>query len=563
MWIYIFVFAGIFIAVIAFLKYSNSAKRNQIINDIRGQWGNLKAENTHVERMDFDGIARFAAISPLQSSRKISPQLTTDIDFFQLFAFVDRTTSRVGQQYLFRKLLFPQVNSDHVKNLESLVNCLSDKEDMRLAIQLQLARLKERGTYHIANLFQPGHLSKSKWIIPPWISLVVFAIMAASTFWSMAAVVFLPLPLLANLFLHYWNKRNTFHLFRSIPQLMVMLGVVEEVLALTRQSPLPGIQHSMIEDAAKRLSLLRRKVLFVDFSQGNGLQDDINPVGTVLNEFVKGALLIEVYTYNAIVNELNDKYYDLERVFDFVGRVDTAISIASLRAGKHFTCQPEIHDELSLSITNMRHPLVTKCAPNSIVVEGKSVLITGSNMSGKTTFLRTLVINALLAQTINTCFAERFHVPILQLSTYIRVDDDLLSGSSYFFREVEMVREMIEASETGYNLFVLDELFKGTNTIERIASAKAVLAYLHSRNNLVFISTHDLELVDLLADKFDLYHFTETIANDELQFDHKLKKGPLTTRNAVKILQITGYPSEITEDALKLSQAMLQNSIKT
>ena len=100
---------------------------------------------------------------------------------------------------------------------------------------------------------------------------------------------------------------------------------------------------------------------------------------------------------------------------------------------------------------------------------------------------------------------------------------------------------------------MIDELFKGTNTIERVAGAKAVLSYLNKNKNIVYASTHDIELAELLKNEFDLYHFTETIENDKLIFDYKLKPGKLTTRNAIKILELNGYPNEIIKEAIELS----------
>ena len=113
------------------------------------------------------------------------------------------------------------------------------------------------------------------------------------------------------------------------------------------------------------------------------------------------------------------------------------------------------------------------------------------------------------------------------------------------------------------NLFILDEVFKGTNTIERIASAKAILSYLNKKNNLVFVSTHDVELSALLATQYELYHFAEAIENNQFYFDHKLKAGALKTSNAIRILELYNYPAEIIEEAQKISKnlSMVNNQV--
>jgi DNA mismatch repair ATPase MutS len=105
-------------------------------------------------------------------------------------------------------------------------------------------------------------------------------------------------------------------------------------------------------------------------------------------------------------------------------------------------------------------------------------------------------------------------------------------------------------------LFLLDEIFKGTNTIERISAGKAVLSHLAKADNIVFVSTHDIELADLLKDEFELYHFSEKIDHNTVDFDYKLKVGKLKTRNAIRILQINDYPDDIINEAIEISKEL-------
>jgi DNA mismatch repair ATPase MutS len=119
------------------------------------------------------------------------------------------------------------------------------------------------------------------------------------------------------------------------------------------------------------------------------------------------------------------------------------------------------------------------------------------------------------------------------------------------------IKEMINRSKGGnLNLFLLDEIFKGTNTVERISAGKAVLSSLNEENNIVFVSTHDIELADLLKNEYDLYHFSEIVDHKTVDFDYKLKEGKLKNRNAIRILQINDYPESIIKEAIEISEEL-------
>jgi DNA mismatch repair ATPase MutS len=176
-------------------------------------------------------------------------------------------------------------------------------------------------------------------------------------------------------------------------------------------------------------------------------------------------------------------------------------------------------------------------------------------MSGKTTFIRTIAINAITAMTLNTCFADQFSMQRMKIYSAIRISDDLLNDRSYYFEEVLTIKDMIQECQTEMpNLFFLDEIFKGTNTVERISAGKAVLSWLNRGENKVFVSTHDMELTDLLHDEYMLYHFSEQVDDKNVDFDYKLKSGKNHNRNAIRILEINGYPESVVQEAVDISR---------
>jgi DNA mismatch repair ATPase MutS len=187
---------------------------------------------------------------------------------------------------------------------------------------------------------------------------------------------------------------------------------------------------------------------------------------------------------------------------------------------------------------------------NSITIDEKSVLVSGSNMSGKTTFIRTLGVAAVLAESIDTVPAELWEGERCLAVTSIGRADSLLEGKSYYLAEVERVRDLLTTKGDGVrHLFLLDEIFRGTNTVERVAAGKAVLRELNRGEDIVVVATHDIELIHLLADDYTAYHFREEVDGDDLRFDYTIKPGPSSTRNALALLRTMKFPESVLVDA--------------
>jgi len=271
---------------------------------------------------------------------------------------------------------------------------------------------------------------------------------------------------------------------------------------------------------------------------------------------IKIQFMVEYILFFSFIDSITKEKNSIEKMFCFIGEIDSAISTASIKASKNEICTPNFTKEKQLTSKEIYHPLIDNCITNNIKLIDNSLLLTGSNMSGKTTFIRTVAVNSILAQTLNICYAKEYTAPYYKVYSSIRITDDLLDNTSYYLEEVLTVKELVNAAKNEENcLFVLDEIFKGTNTIERISGGKAILSYLNKKIHTVLVSTHDIELTDLLVkENYELFHFSELIENEKLFFDHKLKSGKLKTRNAIKILELYKYPSEILADARKIEK---------
>ncbi|MCZ8217251.1 MAG: DNA mismatch repair protein MutS, partial [Cyclobacteriaceae bacterium] len=500
---------------------------------------------------NFIKICKYADATKANFHR-LTDQTIQDIDFNNLFIIVDRTTSKVGQQFLYKKLIEP--SNETANQIEELIELFNSDVALREQAQIELLKISSNDAYHIVSLLGETFLKKPKWLNFLLINLLIIIFIIILSFIHKISLLLLLVSLTINMLIHIWNKNNTFHFAWSIPQLNLLIDVAEN---LVKKGGL--LYDKSVEESIQKMRSFQRSARFIRFNE-DGSQSD---VGQYLFDLIKAFLLIEVFMLFKVVRELKDKKSSIKIIFDYVGKVDTSISIASLRAGKLKTCRPNfLSSNKELFVKDIYHPQIKNCVKNSLAISGKSILITGSNMSGKSTFLRTLMINSILAQTIYTCFAEEFITPPLKQFSSIRIDDNLFEGKSYYFQEVSIMASLIaEVEQSNQNLFILDEVFKGTNSVERIAAAKAILSYLNRYNNIVIVSTHDIELAEMLNSEYDLYHFTETIEDGELHFDHQIKSGPLKTRNAIKLLELANYPEDIIREARQKTTTLRTSKI--
>jgi len=489
--------------------------------------------------------------------QSLSDKTCNDLDFQELFMFADRTVSKAGQQYLYNTLRTIPSNGDKLIEQEKLIDRISSDSVLRLKLYSLLDKLASDNVYFITSLFQDEHLKEPKW----------FFIIRLLSFTSILSVIMLPflpqaifilLPvIILNIGIHYWNKKNLNEYIGSVPQLLKLNEVAKELIKFD----IFKTADKDITKSIKTIDKVRNRLQF--FKLEAKFESDMLIAFWASVELIKSLFLIEPLLLFGALKVLDTRRKEIENVFSFVGYIDSLISIASLRQGLEIYCLPEIKSQGKvLEATDIYHPMIISCIPNSLMVNGKSILITGSNMSGKTSFIRTIAINAITGLTINTCFAKQFSLSRFQIHSAIRLSDDLMNDKSYYFEEVLTIKEMIIDSQKNVsNLFLLDEIFKGTNTIERISAGKAVLSYLDNYQNLVFVSTHDIELTGMLHNSYELYHFSEQVNNKTVDFDFKLKEGKLKNRNAIKILEINDYPKEIIDEAIELSKELDKVSI--
>ena len=278
----------------------------------------------------------------------------------------------------------------------------------------------------------------------------------------------------------------------------------------------------------------------------------------IMLDYLRMVTHIDLIIFNHLFKKLQGRKEEVASLAKVLGEIEACIAIGWYRNTLPYYTTPDFSGT-NLEIKDASHPLIEEAVPNSIAADG-GVLITGSNASGKSTFLKTIAINVILAQGVHTVFAKEYKAEVLDVFSSMALRDNVVQGDSYFMVEIKSIKRILEKvkdSERKIICFV-DEVLRGTNTVERIAASTHILMCLQKAKTICFAATHDIELARLLKDSYDNYHFEEMIEGDDVKFSYQLCEGKATSRNAIKLLKVLGYDESLVQDAENMAMHFLE-----
>lgn len=511
----------------------------QLLSSVRMDWG----KKSNKER-DFKRLREEYELVKDENQNFVGDQTWHDLELDTLFVDMDRTKTYAGSLMLYKALRETKSKEEEIKKVGKELDVLVEKAAVREPIQVALARL---GAHDLGGLL---YFLDRKLFFEPIYRILAY-ILTVMPFISIIGLILvgtqilplLVLSLLANVVLYFvFTKyivinKDYFTVVRNMIICASKIGQVEHA----ELEPYSG--------ALKELSKRCRSIVV----RSKGLEFLGNdPVGFAV--YVDMLLTISIRTFYRILDLINVHQKDLVEMYKVIGKTDALVGMASYRASLKDYCRPEFTDEHKvLELKDAYNPLIKKSVKNSIMMDHENIYLTGSNMSGKSTFLRTVGINALLTQTFDFAFCSFYKGSIVKIYSSISRNDNLLEGKSYFLAEAEIVLHMLkESNDEVTSLIIIDEIFRGTNTKERIEASVGVLNYLSQQNAIVFVATHDLEIKDQAHHSYQNYHFGENVGQQGIEFDYKIKEGTTVVGNALKILKYLGYPDEMFNGGGKL-----------
>ena len=529
--------AAVIIAALAIcIFFRSSKKRRQALNE---QFGKKPSPNRDLESVTAYWDAR---LSQQDIGYYIDDTTWNDLDMNKVYQRIDACQTSVGDEYLYAMLRQPVFEQDELSDRENLISILEADPKLRLDIQVILSKMGKLEFSGLASFCYESSKKKIKHS-EIFVILAVLPILMLGVIFLNAAIggIGLLISVITNGLVYYITKLRIARELTSVRYFASLLWCVKKMKKVCPMDSNPILRdmassYNVFKKLGGKMSgMTRLKLTDIDY----------------LIEYIRIFFLTSIRNYNKVLSVMEKNEHDFRLLYQSFGELDAAISVLSFRKSMPYYTLPDFIAENRTEIKDIYHPLISDPVPNSLMLS-KSNLISGSNASGKSTFLKAVAVNGILAQTIYTCTAKVFRLRLALVMTSMAVREDITAKESYFIAEIKSLKRIVERIPKVHCVCVIDEILKGTNTVERIAASATILRELHKMDCLCIVATHDTELTRLLSDGYDNYHFSEQISDQGIYFDYTIKEGPALTKNAIKLLDFYEFDKKIVSSAEKL-----------
>ena len=462
----------------------------------------------------------------------------SDLDIFgnaSLFQYLNVSKTPYGKKYLSDSL--KNIQFDDLSLRQEAVLELSNNLDLALDIEAasKFYYNQNKKCNSIVSLEELGNKIMNKVSIKPFFMvLVIVGIinLLTLTVLSLTKVIdfrFILLGLIINLIISFLLRQTMYDSLDIIFDIDLTIDSYKEFLNITNYN----VDAKLLKEYYSFIN--KNKLAINSFKKKSSI---INSRRNIIVSILGNGLFVFDYFCIRLYMGWQKKYsLDILEYIKAIGRIEELNSLAVIGRVKEDICMPTIG--LNLEFEDLKHPLIpsNKVVGNSFKLDGLDI-ITGSNMSGKTTFMRTIGVIMILFNAGTFVNGKNFSSKYMKIFTSMRATDDICEGISTFYAEILRIKNMLEYVKTNEDMLVLiDEIFKGTNTIDRLIGAKGVIKHLSNKNVYGIIATHDNELCASVAKN---YHFEEAYDNDNITFDYKIKEGIAETTNAKHLMRLAG-----------------------
>ncbi len=554
---YVIILLLIVLGVFLKLLYDEKNFRNRLKERLMKEWGQVPTEEYTAEK--FQSIQYYYKTQK-NDNLDVDDITWNDIDMNQIYMLMNNTCSSMGEEYLYSVLRKLHYDPDTLLERNRLIEFFEKNPKQRLEIQLALGtigKLKNLSLYEYIN--RTDDIEKHN---PFEHYLCILGLVGS------IAIIFIPqffglgiagtVFFVANNMIRYYKRKAQIEKYFSVfSHILKVLGSIQNVANLK----ISEIQQytNLLKGAQQAFQKFKKGAFFV--LGGRNMGGDISDF---ILDYARMLFHIDLIKFDTMLREIRKNKDVLNQIYAAIGTLDSMIAVASFRKlleGDYCLPNLEKSEKPFLYVDDVYHPLIEDPVRNSIH-EKRCILITGSNASGKSTFIKTMALNAILSQTIYTSLSKSYHASYFKVFSSMALKDDLFSHESYYIVEIKSLKRILDQMDKDIPMLCfVDEVLRGTNTLERIAASSQILDSFAGNNALCFAATHDIELTHILEKEYSNYHFQEQIIQNDIIFDYVLYEGRAVSRNAIKLLGIMGYKESIIEKATQEANHFLENGV--
>lgn len=476
------------------------------------------------------------------------PQSTLqDLNIEHVFEKVNHTNTPIGEQFLYCTLCEKKHERDNANEIERTILKVREKNFFQ-SFKKAIKPLKNENCYNLFQLLIEKDSLKINRLIKSY--FFVYPVALALIFIFKLYLLFIPL-----LFLHiycyvYSKSRISYNNFG----LLALSRFCSYNISLNKLNDQLLKDHTEIPDNVVKKVSTYVKILDVENSIDKSFViNEILSIRYVFTESVKLLLLFDSFAIFEINKMLKNDFW--LKSFYLLGELDMALSVKTLREKENNICIPQVNSSDELAIENAINPLVDYCKPISMNV--KNAVVTGANMGGKSTLLRTLGINAILAKALNTCFCSNYQGFLFEsVYTSMNIVDNIEKGESLFKAEINRMWKIYsDIDKNKRNLILIDEPLTGTNRVEGLAISVAYINYLSERPKTInIVVTHEPELANRLNKRFNHLYF-EKLTNESI---YRLKEGKKSFFHAIDFVSKYNFPEKLKDDMKSEASELLE-----
>lgn len=541
-------FAFLFLVYESYM--SGKRKKERLKKRIREQWG--KQSDSEVEYEELDRLTYYFNRTVNENKDYIDDITWNDTNMDEIFSRINTTNSAMGEEYLYKTLRFPEKSIEKLEERNKIISLFQNDKEKAFKfseIFAQLGRTKRISLLEFVDRLDKLEIKSN--LLHYVLTFLIICSIGLLFVMPVYGIIALIVMLCINIGSYYPKKGEVENYFICMRYIVAMQNASDMVLK-TNEKELEEYCERL-KEINKILVPIRKGVFWLAPKKLDG------SVSEIFLEYIRMITHADLIKFNNMLKHTNKYKAEIVEMFEILGMIDSMIAVASYRESLNNYTIPDFSEKHSgIKAKDVYHPLVEEPVTNSIDEE-KCVLLTGSNASGKSTFLKTIAINAIFAQTIYTCLASEFKTSFYDIYSSMALKDNILGNESYYIVEIKSLKRILDRVNEGKNvLCFVDEVLRGTNTVERIAASSMILKNICIAGATSYAATHDIELTDILEKYYSNYHFQEDVSNDDVVFNYKLNKGRATSRNAIKLLNVIGYDKTITEEAEKYAKTFIE-----